>query len=107
VARSTANVKDRYGYLALHYAAHASVVKQLLLAAPQTAMAVRADGWLPLHFAARQGLAEVAQQVLQSAPAAAITACLHNGFPLDLAVARGHASVVEHLLLAARKQPWQ
>ena len=72
-AGARADQADAYGWLPLHVASscsHEGVVRLLLEAAPDTALAMDKEGVSPLHFAADCGDLEVMKLVL-SAPAAA------------------------------------
>ena len=70
-------------------------------AVPAAALAANADGWLPLHTAARYKKPEAVRLLLEAAPATATTKDVDGSLPLHLAARSGGAEVVRLLLEAA------
>ncbi|CAM9527446.1 unnamed protein product, partial [Laminaria digitata] len=79
--------------------AYVEVVRLLLEAGADPALAEEATGWIPLHGAALRGHADLIDMLYSRAPATLINHCTSNGqTPLFLACVYGHESMASKLL---------
>lgn len=100
---STAGIKARSGYDALHIAAKqgdVEVVKELLQALPELSMTVDASNTTALNTAATQGHMEVVRHLLEVDGSLALIARSNGKTALHSAARNGHVEVVRALLEA-------
>ena len=108
-AGARADQPDGYGWLPLHSASrygHEGVVRLLLEAAPDAAMAADTGGFTPLHHAAGAsssgaGNYEIVQLLLEAAPTAALMLNMIKEAPIHIAALRNNTAPMQLLLEAA------